>query len=304
MVLLALLARERLVDPASVIAAHFDHGLRGDDGAADGELVATAARLWGARVVRGEGDVTVMASGRGGPQAAAREARYAFLTDVVRERNAAQLLTAHHRDDRVETVLHRIVRGTGPSGLAALKPIERLRGTLVVRPLLAFSRRDIEVWAERTDVPFRIDPSNHDPRFTRTRVRDEVLPLLKEINPRADEAIVRLSALAGSDSALLDSTATALAEDATESREPGCWRLAARPLITAPSPILARVVRSGWWWIAGEEGPPPCAEWVAGAVAFLRRGRGGRIELPGRGEVRRTGSWIEFIDTGERKEDG
>lgn len=302
MVLLALLARDRVAgSELRIVAAHFDHRTRGLESAEDGRFVAETASRWGAEIELGEGDaVAGAAPGGRGPQATARELRYRFLTRIAAEHAAASVATGHHRDDRVETVLLRLVRGTSPEGLAALGPIEELRGVLIVRPLLAFSRASILAWAEATGVPFRDDPSNREARYPRNRMRHEVLPLLAEFNPRVDEAIVRLSALAGTDSAYLSAAADDLLTGATKSRVEPIWRLEAGPLVEAPTALLSRVVIRGWAWCAPHGATPPSGEWIAGAVAFLRRGRGGKVPVPGGGELRRSTGWIEF----ERRANG
>lgn len=296
MALLALLARDHVAgSDLGIVAAHFDHRTRGLESAEDGRFVGEVASRWGAEVELGEGDAVAGASAGGrGPQATARELRYRFLTRIAAEYAAASVATGHHRDDRVETVLLRLVRGTSPEGLAALGPIEQLHGVLIVRPLLAFSRASILAWAEATGVPFRDDPSNLETRYPRNRMRHEVLPLLAEFNPRVDEAIVRLSTLAGSDSAFLSAAADDLLSAATESRVETIWRLAAAPLVDAPTALLSRAVIRGWAWCAPHGTPPPSGEWIAGAVAFLRRGRGGSVPVPGGGELRRSTGWIEF----------
>ncbi len=295
MALLALLARDAAGgDGLPVVAAHFDHGTRAAESAADGRFVAAVAERWGARVVLGAGDAPAAARAAGrGPQAAARRLRYRFLRDVAR-REGAPLLTAHQRDDRVETVLLRLVRGASPDGLAGPRPVDARDGVVLLRPLLAFSRRALDGWITRTGVPFRDDPSNVDPRYARTRVRRDVVPQLTRLNPRVDEAIVRLAAQAAADAAFLDSAARDVLADAEEDTSEGLRRYAAKPLLEAPDPLLTRAVILAWAATAPAGRTPPGAAWVGGTVAFLRRGRGGAVPAPGGGFVRRRGGTIEF----------
>ncbi len=301
MALLALLGRDRQPerDPEPV-AAHFDHGTRGAESAEDGRFVEAVARRWAVKVELGRGRVPERATATGeGPMAAARALRYRFLVRLARELDAAAIVTAHHRDDRVETVLLRLARGTGPDGLAALLPVETLRGIVVLRPLLPFSRRAIAEWAGATGVPFRDDPSNRDPRYPRTRIRREVVPLLAELNPRIDQAIVRLASLAASDAAYLRERERELLEAAGIQRPGGSWQVEAAPLAAAPSALLSRALLDGWASVAAPETPPPGAEWVAGAMRFVRGGRGGRIPGPGGVTLRRRGRWLLFQADGE-----
>ncbi|MGH7588757.1 MAG: tRNA lysidine(34) synthetase TilS, partial [Gemmatimonadota bacterium] len=257
---------------------------------------------WGVDVRLGRGRAPERAAESGeGPMAAARVLRYRFLARVAREVEATAIVTAQHRDDRVETVLQRIARGASPDGLAGPAPIEIFHGVTLLRPLLPFTRRAIAGWAETAGVPFREDPSNMDPRYSRTRVRQEVVPLLTELNPRVDRAIVRLASLAAADAAFLGERAEELLEAATVERGRRVWRLEAKDLAEAPSALLSRALLRAWAWCADKDTPSPGAEWVAGAMRFVRGGRGGRIEGPGRVMLRRRGSRLEV--RGERKDD-
>lgn len=230
--------------------------------------------------------------------AAARVLRYRFLARVAHEVGAVAIVTAQHRDDRVETVLQRLARGASPDGLAGPAPIEILQGMTILRPLLAFSRRALAEWAQVNGVPFRDDPSNRDPRYSRTRVREEVLPILTDLNPRVDRAIVRLASLAAVDAAFLGERAEALLETATVERGRRSWRLEAKPLAEAPSALLSRAVLRVWAACAAPDTPSPSAEWVAGAMRFVGGGRGGKITGPGGVTIRRRGRWIETRGTG------
>jgi tRNA(Ile)-lysidine synthase len=302
MTLLALLGRERAGGPdLEIVAAHFDHGARGRDGAEDGRFVAAVGAEWGTRVVRGQGDAPARAREDGrGPMAAARELRYGFLREVAEREGAWAIATAHQRDDRVESVLLRIVRGASIDGLGGPRPIDVWRGMPVIRPLLPFSRAAIAEWAGRTGVPFREDPSNLDPRYPRSRVRHEALPLLRELNPRVDAAIARLSDLAAVDAAWLGGETGELLERATISRGSRRWTLTAETLTGATAALLGRAVVSMWSWSAPEGTAPPAAAWIEGVVDFVRGGRGGGLPIPGGGEIRRRGSSIVVRRAPER----
>ncbi len=301
MALLALLGKGRAPerDP-EVVAAHFDHGTRGAESADDGRFVEAVGRRWGVPVELGRGRSPERAAATGeGPLAAARALRYGFLVRLAKRIGAAAIVTAHHRDDRVETVLLRLVRGTSPDGLAAMLSVETLRGVPVLRPLLPFSRRAIADWAESAGVPFRDDPSNRDLRYPRTRIRREVVPLLAELNPRVDEAVVRLASLAASDGAYLRERAQELLEAASVERKGAGWRVDAAPLADAPGALLSRALLDGWATVAAPDTPPPGAEWVAGALRFVRGGRGGGIPGPGGVTLSRRGRWLEFQRDGD-----
>lgn len=158
-----------------VLSAHgVNHGLR--PGALD-EL-ATAAAFAGAHEVPFSISHLELAPG-GNLQARAREARYAALRRQAAHVGASCIATAHHADDRAETVLLRLLRGAAVAGLGVLP----VRSGDLIRPLIRAPRAALALHLERHGVPFANDPSNLDPRFLRVRVRQELMPLLKQLSP-------------------------------------------------------------------------------------------------------------------------
>ncbi|MCL2725981.1 MAG: tRNA lysidine(34) synthetase TilS [Polyangiaceae bacterium] len=200
-----------------------DHGLR-ESASAELELAASFATSLGVPFDRTRVDV-----GRGSNlQARARKARYAALCTAARSAGAGAIATAHHADDRAETVLMRLLRGAGPRGLAALSPRTPLEFEIeLVRPMLRARRSDVLAHLARHRISFASDPSNSDPRFLRARVRHELLPLLEELGPgivRHLEAVAdQLLALRGKGQASsfpLPRATELLLHDLAESRSP------------------------------------------------------------------------------------
>ncbi len=199
------LSRER---GFSVHAAHFDHGLRGEQSAAEARVVAEIAERWGVPYTIGTAPAGSIDARERGLQAGARVARYGFFDRVADTVGARWIATAHTADDQAETVVMRWVRGAGPTALAG---IPALRGR-VLRPLLAVTRSEIEAYlAEHRITPIR-DPSNDDARFVRPRVRRDVMPALRALNPRAAETIARTAALLADDATWLDAESRAACE--------------------------------------------------------------------------------------------
>lgn len=170
----------------SVTAEGVDHGLRAEASRELDVAEAYCARL----------EVpfhrTVLRVRKGGNlQARARTARHEALEHARISRKARVIATAHHADDRAETMLIRILRGTGAAGLAVLPP--RARTAPLVRPFFFARRADVEKHLARHAVPHSMDPSNADPRFLRTRVRRELLPLMNELNPGVVDHLCRLA---------------------------------------------------------------------------------------------------------------
>ncbi len=189
MALLHVLAWLRRDFGHTLVAHAVDHGLRED---AAGEIAQAARFAKELEVPFAHTRVTVGAGGN--LQARAREARYEALTRAAVTARADVLATAHHADDRAETLLLRLLRGAGPSGLAVLPPKTTAHGPLPrVRPFVHARRRAIEAHIARHRVPYADDPSNADVRFTRARVRHELVPLLETMNPRIVEHLAALA---------------------------------------------------------------------------------------------------------------
>jgi tRNA(Ile)-lysidine synthase len=192
----------------SLHVAHFDHGIR-PESADDAAFVAAFAESLGLPCTIGRGDVPAIAArDRVGIEAAARSARYAFLAETAGKVGAAQVVTAHHRDDQAETVLMHVLRGAGLAGLRGMLPRAPLPyssqpGIMLIRPLLPFSRAQIEAYLAENNLTPRIDSTNADPSYLRNRLRLDIIPLLKTINPALDEALTQLATLAQDDYAAL-----------------------------------------------------------------------------------------------------
>ena len=162
-----------------IVAAHFDHGLRSES-AADAEACQELCRGLGVTLRVGRADVRARASrDRAGLEDAARRERYAFLRAVMRQDEAAAIAVAHTQDDQAETVLLRLVRGAGATGLGAMRP----RTGDILRPLLRVSRAEVLGHLGNRGLSWREDPTNLDPAFLRNRVRHELLPFLARFNP-------------------------------------------------------------------------------------------------------------------------
>ncbi|MDO5582460.1 tRNA lysidine(34) synthetase TilS [Mitsuokella multacida] len=188
--LLQFRRRFRLV----LTAAHFEHGIRGASSAEDARFVAAFCRERKVPCFIGHGDVPAVAKAQGkSVELAARELRYAFLWRTLERCGADVLATAHHADDQAETVLMRILRGTGLDGLAAMKPREGKK----IRPLLFARREDILGYCQERGLEPRHDATNDIPDCTRNLLRLKVLPYLRQsCNPEVARALCQLAELA------------------------------------------------------------------------------------------------------------
>lgn len=168
-----------------VAAAHFDHHLRPDSGK-DAEFCRELCKEWDVPFYFGEGDVAAMA---GNTEANARHARYAFLEETAEAAGAARIATAHNADDNLETVLLHLTRGCGLNGLTGIQP----RRGKIVRPMLQTPRAAVDEYVAAHSLPFVEDASNADVSYARNRIRHQVLPVLRSINPKVAEAAGRMT---------------------------------------------------------------------------------------------------------------
>jgi tRNA(Ile)-lysidine synthase len=211
-----------------IIPAHLDHGLRVEAGAEDASWALALASELGFEAAAGCAQVKERAAQTGDNlEQAARRARYEFLSGVMAERGARLLLVAHTLDDQAETVLLRLMRGSGAEGLSGIEPLRALdqkggKDTLLARPLLGWARRaETEEYCRERGVEFRVDQMNLDESFARVRVRRQLLPLMASFNGRVVEALARTARLLGEDASALALEAGKLLEAASVSDEDG-----------------------------------------------------------------------------------
>jgi tRNA(Ile)-lysidine synthase len=196
--LLDLMVRASPDHELDLVVAHFDHGIHPESARIAGCVGDMAAAL-DLPLERGRGRL-----GPAAGETAAREARHAFLEEARRRLDAATIFLGHHADDQVETVLLRLLAGSGPAGLAGIAAVN---GPLV-RPLLPFTRSDLARYVRIRALPVWLDPANDDLRHQRAWVRARLLPMLRERAPDVDAALLRAASQARADrtawDALLD----------------------------------------------------------------------------------------------------
>lgn len=314
--------------PVGLLAAHLEHGLRGEEGEQDASWVAELASKLGVECVVGRGHVRERA-GAGGDnlEQAARRARYEFLSATASGSGARVVLTAHTLDDQAETVLLRLLRGSGAEGLGGIRPLRQLEASgeagvevegaahlsstpsppslLLARPLVRWARRaETEEFCRGRGVEARVDEMNLDERFARVRVRRRLLPELATYNPRVVEMLGRTAELLGDDAAALEAEAERLLNDATDLSAPESSGNKMPP--SSSPPLLVGVLagaskalrrRALRLWIGRGRGGLRRVE-MAHVVALeklLEGEKGGRVaQLPGGDGVVRHRRWLVF----------
>jgi len=212
--LTALLLELRGEMPLEVRLAHFDHRLRAESGE-DVRFVRDLAGRWVLPLAVGSADVRSYAARRRlNLEEAGRELRYRFLREAAAAGGATKIATGHTMTDQAETVLMRLMRGTGLAGLAGIAPLVPGPPCPVVRPLLGLRGDALRAWLAGRGLPFREDVTNRDIRFLRNRIRAELLPeLAGRYEPRIVEHLARLAGIVRQDDELLHGFVRELADE-------------------------------------------------------------------------------------------
>ncbi len=251
-----------------VVVAHFDHAMRPRSDR-DADWVSGLARAWElpVRVERTESPP--------GSEAEARNLRYDFLWRVREEEGAAALLTAHHQDDQVETILFRVARGSGVPGLGGMRS---WREPGLFRPLLRLGRDDLEAYASAVGLRGRIDPTNLESGPSRNRIRNELLPVLEAAHPGARQAILRLGRNARRTTEALDELLAPVVESLVLERTGRRITVDRASFGALSAPVRNAVVRA----LASEAGVHLEEAGTDRLEEFITRAPSGRwLQLPG-----------------------
>ncbi|MCW5849272.1 MAG: tRNA lysidine(34) synthetase TilS [Anaerolineae bacterium] len=318
----------RLAEPLrlTVHVAHLDHRLR-PDSAEDASFVADLAARLGVSATLGQADVAGYSEAAGlSVEEAARHLRYAFLGAVARQQAARRVAVAHHLQDQAETVLLNLLRGAGLAGLRGMTPLaplppapdevwtggwlsggalpdqpptaktKRSQSVALVRPLLQLPKADILAYVAERGLPFREDSSNRDPRFTRNRLRHELLPLLATYNPAIVESLGRMARRLADDLAYLEEQADELWPHTVRAVADGL-ELDLNMLTQQPPAIQRQLVRLAVDSLRGLR--DVSAEHIESVVQLANAGETGeRRSLPGL--TARRGYRSLFIGPGDR----
>ena len=263
-VALLLLLKER---GGRIEAAHVNHGLRGEDSDGDEAFV---------RALCAELNVPLMVYRATPPEHPgedwARQVRYGFLRQAMRETGAEALALAHHRDDQAETLLMHLMRGAGLTGLTGMAPDAALDGIRVVRPLLHVSRSELRAMLAERGQAWREDASNRDPRYLRNALRLEIMPRLEQYAPGAAARMAQTASLLREDEEALNALTEVFLR-----KHGGARHLALSALTQKPLGLKRRVLRL-WWERQGL--PPLNRAQTDGLLTLLDASAGSRCNLP------------------------
>jgi tRNA(Ile)-lysidine synthase len=220
---------------------HIEHGIRGQDSKADAAFVEQLAASFALPFHLKTANVPQIDDNQ---EQAARRVRQDFYSELIKQGEVDRVATGHTRNDQAETVLYRIMRGSGIAGLSGILPVTN-EG--IVRPLLELDRSEIEAWLRNRNVAWREDATNQDRAYARNRLRHDILPLLRStFNPRLDETLANMATLAQDEESYWDST---LQPPAT-SRQPLVLETSA--LTSVPPAVARRRIRNAIQAVKGD----------------------------------------------------
>jgi len=286
-----------------LFVAHLNHDLRAE-AVEDAEWVQRLCDELGVPCEVGTVDVAAVANRQGdGWEAAARTARFEFLQHAAESVGARYVAVAHTADDQVETVLHRILRGAGITGLRGIKPVRWLSPSVsIVRPLLGVWRTEVIEYLSAIGQAYRTDVTNADLRWTRNRLRHELLPMLrKHFNVDVDAALLRIGVQAAEAHAVISGMAQEIAANyvthqRAEITATGESRYARRvviecpPFAEQPELVVREVCRRAWDDAGWHQQAMGFDEWQLLADLVLDKGRSAVLNLPGNVRAYREGT--------------
>ena len=295
--LLHIIARNRGRLDVEPVAGYVDHQIRPPgEVEAERSFVEEQARALGVGFISTVAERPAAQERRRSPEDAARRGRYAALAALARAAGVARVATGHTASDQAETVLLRMLRGSGLRGLAAMRaaapwPLRLDGAPSLVRPLLALSRDETAGYCRALGLVPRLDPENVNPRYLRNRVRRELLPALQALNPRIDQVLTNLADEAAGWVAHLDGeTMAALTGFASGQRE------VVIPIsrLTGLDPVRRTAAVRALLRSALPDQPAPSRAHIE-AVIGLTAGTGeAAVDLPGGREARRVGRTLRL----------
>lgn len=209
--LLHLLAADAEQKGYLLYAAHVNHGIRGEEADRDEEFCRHVATSYGIPLFVLRADVPALAKERGqSVETAARNVRYDYFSSLMQEHGIPLLAMAHNADDNLETVLFDLMRGCGLDGLCGIPPVRPVLGGTLVRPLLTVTREHIMAYCQEHTLTFVTDSTNTDTQYTRNRIRAELLPALRAMEPSIAARMTRTCTALRADAEHLRTEAEAL----------------------------------------------------------------------------------------------
>jgi len=268
----------------SLHVAHLDHQLRGEDSEADARYVADLARQLKIPATVERRDVKSYHAGHHvSLEEAAREVRYNFLAQVAESVGAERAAVGHTVEDHVETILMHLIRGSGSRGLRGLQPLNLWKSSghdlAIIRPLLSVDREETSGYCQQHRLNPRLDASNLSLSALRNRIRHQLLPLLRDYNPRVADALLRNARIAGDDLDYIDRGVDTV-WDSIVQRKGNAFVLKKKDILVLPPALKRYLLRACLENLLGDLMDIE-ARHIEDMMDTLNKSVGKRIDLPG-----------------------
>jgi tRNA(Ile)-lysidine synthase len=262
-----------------VKVAHLDHQFRGEESRRDAGFVAELAGRFGVPCFTHEENVPrFLMSNAMSAQDAARVLRYQFLVKTSKLEYCQRIATGHNADDQAETVIMRVLRGAGPDGLAGIPP---KREGVIIRPILACWRAEIEEYLRAHDLPYCTDESNLQSKYLRNEVRHDLLPVLEGYNPRIRRSLVNLASMMADISTHFDRLTDLALPEVLKTARVGQFVLDSAKLAGYDEALRRSIFRRAFESLRPDL-PTLASQHVEKLLGMMRRGDvGASVELPG-----------------------
>jgi tRNA(Ile)-lysidine synthase len=222
-----------------LVVAHFNHGLRGGEDEFETQLSSDISATMGLPFETEK--ASDLLNGSSSLEDRARNERYSFLKKILIKHNAQKIATGHNLNDQVETVLMRLLRGSGPTGLAGIPPVREGR---IIRPLIGIKREEIIQYLKIRSLPYAVDSSNNETKHLRNRIRLELIPILLEYQPRLLDHLDKFSKIIRDEDALLESIVADWIDKSIMHDSHSSISLPISALKSLPDPLKTRVIRN------------------------------------------------------------
>lgn len=256
--------------------AHLDHGLRQGDSEQDAEFVSRLAEKYHLPFYLKKADVAAYRkTHRLSLEDAARKVRYDFLREISEKNGYHRIATAHHADDNAELILMNMIRGSGTKGLGGIPP---KRSDSIIRPLIRCYRSDILIYLSQRKLDYVTDATNADRRFTRNRIRLDLMPLLQTFNPKIGQTLNKLGSIIQNQEIWIQDLVDREMEDVVLKKEPNYITLCATKFNLKPAALKQRLIRQAILSVKGNLKRIS----IDHIEAIIHLKAGGRIHLPDR----------------------
>jgi tRNA(Ile)-lysidine synthase len=277
---------------SGITVCNLDHGLRGKESVEDSRFAKAIANKLGLRFIHKK--IRLKKSAKLSTEEMAREARYKFYREACRKSGANIVATGHTLDDQAETVIMRIIKGASLKGAVGILPVRREGDISYIRPMIELEKPEILKYLSDNSVDYRIDRTNLENIYFRNVVRSEILPFLKNYNPRIKRALFSFAEHLREDFEFIENE-KARAKDLITGVRDGTVEIALKDIAIQPGALQKEILRDALKKAGGEVKRLSFRHWKDLSNFIKYKRTGSSIDLPGSIRVSRTASSVRFF---------